>query len=287
MALINCPNCGNQVSDKAEKCPKCGKKLNENKRVCSECGTELNEDEKACSNCGYVLSHTESNNDRRSLKSNSLKKKIGFLCVGIVVAMVIFSLALNSQNVKRVVVQELDDEAPTFKNLPTELTYYVGDEVNWDDLLKESNVTVDDNRDKEVEIQLDESAIQMDTPGDYQLKLSATDQAQNEAKAEIPVHINDYETHKAYIAATTLEKDNLVKRQSGSYEYDGIHINDSELSSLEAGTLYRSISKQLEGFYLFGETLYSNWDSDIVSTVFGIEKPESFDKMKVYVCFSI
>ena len=283
MALINCPNCGNQVSDKAEKCPKCGEKLNENKRVCSECGTELNEDEKVCSNCGYVQSHTENNNDRRSLKSNSSKKKIGFLCVGIIVAIVIFSLTLNSQNVKRVVVQELDDEAPTFKNLPTELTYYVGDEVNWNGVLKESNVTVDDNRDKEIEIQLDESDIQMDTPGDYQLKLSATDQAQNEAKAEIPVHINDYETHKAYIAATTLEKDNLAKRQSGSYEYDGIHINDSELSSLEAGTLYRSISKQLEGFYLFGETLYSNWNSDIVSTVFGIEKLESFDKMKVYV----
>ena len=29
MALIKCPNCGNDVSDKAFECPQCGKKLRE------------------------------------------------------------------------------------------------------------------------------------------------------------------------------------------------------------------------------------------------------------------
>lgn len=28
MALIKCPECGNQISDKAESCPKCGYELN-------------------------------------------------------------------------------------------------------------------------------------------------------------------------------------------------------------------------------------------------------------------
>ena len=28
MALIKCPECGNQISDKAERCPKCGYELN-------------------------------------------------------------------------------------------------------------------------------------------------------------------------------------------------------------------------------------------------------------------
>ncbi len=36
MALISCPNCGNNISDKAEKCPKCGYSMHngsENKRI--------------------------------------------------------------------------------------------------------------------------------------------------------------------------------------------------------------------------------------------------------------
>lgn len=33
MALINCPECGNEVSDTAEKCPKCGYKIKKNQQV--------------------------------------------------------------------------------------------------------------------------------------------------------------------------------------------------------------------------------------------------------------
>lgn len=73
MALINCPECGKQISDKAEKCPKCGKKLNENKKICSECGTELNEDEKVCHNCGYPV---ESKNDIPTTNSYSINTSL-------------------------------------------------------------------------------------------------------------------------------------------------------------------------------------------------------------------
>ena len=47
--------------------------------------------------------------------------------------------------------------------------------------------------------------------------------------------------------------------------------------------MYRSISRQLEGFYLFGNMIYKNWNTEIASTVFGIDKPESYDDMKPYV----
>ena len=33
MALIKCPNCGQDISDKAEKCPNCGWEKNEKKRI--------------------------------------------------------------------------------------------------------------------------------------------------------------------------------------------------------------------------------------------------------------
>ncbi|MCZ8331004.1 MAG: zinc ribbon domain-containing protein [Flavobacterium sp.] len=33
MALINCPECGNQISDQAEKCPNCAYPINEKKII--------------------------------------------------------------------------------------------------------------------------------------------------------------------------------------------------------------------------------------------------------------
>ena len=43
MALITCPNCGKEISDKAKKCPNCGVVIQKPKvaKICEECGTEL------------------------------------------------------------------------------------------------------------------------------------------------------------------------------------------------------------------------------------------------------
>ncbi len=42
MAMIKCPKCDEEVSDKAEKCVHCGHKLiEEPKLFCVECGTEI------------------------------------------------------------------------------------------------------------------------------------------------------------------------------------------------------------------------------------------------------
>ena len=53
MAMITCPNCGEQVSDKAKKCVHCGMVLiQEEKKRCAECGAELEEGATECPNCG-------------------------------------------------------------------------------------------------------------------------------------------------------------------------------------------------------------------------------------------
>lgn len=53
MAMIACPNCGEQISDKAKTCVHCGALLQpEEKRVCEECGTELEEGMEVCPSCG-------------------------------------------------------------------------------------------------------------------------------------------------------------------------------------------------------------------------------------------
>lgn len=56
MAIITCPNCGKQISDKAENCVHCGTLLQLSKRnVCTECGTELEDGIEICPSCGCPI----------------------------------------------------------------------------------------------------------------------------------------------------------------------------------------------------------------------------------------
>lgn len=66
MALINCRNCGKQISDKAKVCPQCGEAvilapavMEAQLRLCEECGTELPEGCESCPNCGCPVAVTE------------------------------------------------------------------------------------------------------------------------------------------------------------------------------------------------------------------------------------
>ena len=61
MALINCPSCGKEVSDRATFCTQCGFRLSPakvngeseiEKRLCEDCGEELFEGIETCPNCG-------------------------------------------------------------------------------------------------------------------------------------------------------------------------------------------------------------------------------------------
>lgn len=60
MALIKCPECGKNVSDKAIKCPNCGCSLKRaiiqsNVIKCPECGAIIQKDSASCPNCGLPL----------------------------------------------------------------------------------------------------------------------------------------------------------------------------------------------------------------------------------------
>lgn len=71
MAMISCPNCGKQISDRAKACPGCGYVLHKKEEAieeqpkkifCEECGTEITPDMEVCPNCGCPIekSGTES-----------------------------------------------------------------------------------------------------------------------------------------------------------------------------------------------------------------------------------
>ncbi len=51
MAMIKCPECGHQVSDKAEACPSCGVHIAGNVKKCSHCGAVVFKDQALCPEC--------------------------------------------------------------------------------------------------------------------------------------------------------------------------------------------------------------------------------------------
>lgn len=55
MALINCLECGKQISDKATVCPHCGCPI-ASRVKCPECSTMVKDTATSCPNCGYPLS---------------------------------------------------------------------------------------------------------------------------------------------------------------------------------------------------------------------------------------
>lgn len=66
MALMNCPSCGKQISDRAEKCPGCGYTISYGRFddggeipgiVCDECGTVIPYGRAACPECGCPVTY--------------------------------------------------------------------------------------------------------------------------------------------------------------------------------------------------------------------------------------
>ena len=100
MALIKCPNCGTDVSEKAKQCPNCGEILQTQKvvKVCEECGYELDDNETICPKCGCPV--PESEEQKRTRKK---KKIIIFVIVILAVIFAIIAIAcvVNITNQKK------------------------------------------------------------------------------------------------------------------------------------------------------------------------------------------
>lgn len=74
MALIKCPNCGKEVSDKASKCIQCGHEfVHQEKRFCSECGTVIPDDVTQCPNCGCPIEDIS----KQDITSGSINQTVG------------------------------------------------------------------------------------------------------------------------------------------------------------------------------------------------------------------
>lgn len=77
MALIKCPNCGNQISDQAQRCIHCGYSFEMmESRVCIECGALVPANADICPNCGYPLGKMNVTPDSEAENTDSNDKSL-------------------------------------------------------------------------------------------------------------------------------------------------------------------------------------------------------------------
>lgn len=76
MPLIECPDCGNNVSDSANICKQCGFPIAANLIVCSECKCKVWNFIESCSECGYPFDSSNIKNNkspRKNIQSTNQK----------------------------------------------------------------------------------------------------------------------------------------------------------------------------------------------------------------------
>mgnify|MGYP003522648013 CR=1 FL=1 len=102
MAMIQCPNCGEAISDKAKTCVHCGYELQPAEKMhCPECGQELEDNATVCPKCGCPIEKENEDNDTSKSPSGpqqlevtgvkmnkNTKKIIAIVAVVVVVAIV-------------------------------------------------------------------------------------------------------------------------------------------------------------------------------------------------------
>lgn len=90
MALIKCPECGSEISDKATECPNCGYILEKKPiaKVCEECGAELENGAKICPQCGCPVPESEEEKQQKKRKK-ILVTVAAFVGIILVVAIII------------------------------------------------------------------------------------------------------------------------------------------------------------------------------------------------------
>ena len=127
MALINCKNCGAEISDKAKVCPKCGQSVNVDVTpapICPECSEKIQEGAKVCPNCGYTLS------SKRKIKKFAILGSVAL----VVVLIIVIVIAILGKNNNAYIVDACKEIQKNLSN-PNSLSLqevYISDEESTD-----------------------------------------------------------------------------------------------------------------------------------------------------------
>lgn len=116
MALIECPNCKQSISDKAKACPHCNFELTNipKKSLCPECRNELLPvGTKICSHCGYEIPITTKRNAATSYQSKGSGGVGKLILVMVPIICIVFAVGkgyINSSNISdNPIIKELKE----------------------------------------------------------------------------------------------------------------------------------------------------------------------------------
>lgn len=116
MAIIQCPNCRGQISDKARKCVHCGTVFtSEKKELCAECGAKLEDGAAMCFQCGcpvevagrMVSVDSWQMGAPSSNKANRETKRIIIAVVVIVIVLMAIVIGILCHRAKKVVEEAM------------------------------------------------------------------------------------------------------------------------------------------------------------------------------------
>lgn len=99
MALIKCPQCQNEISDRASKCPNCGFEMYMLGEFgfCEECGKPLKPNVSSCQNCGCPIMPK----DYKKKSNHSGVKALAIILAIVIVASLATVFTLNDLNNKK------------------------------------------------------------------------------------------------------------------------------------------------------------------------------------------
>jgi len=121
MAMIQCPKCGQEISDKAKKCVHCGFVIKEEiitEKKCVECGAIITDDMDVCPNCGCPIGKVKEDEPQKVEVTNvklSVDKKKAKIISGIVIAIVAVVIAIvgikyiSENNAKKVYAENYEE----------------------------------------------------------------------------------------------------------------------------------------------------------------------------------
>ena len=116
MAIIQCEDCGQMISDQAEKCPHCGGPITKT-TVCPECGQTISNPSGICPVCGCPLQNAKENQGDAIIKWIKKNKWIWWVPIALLVLVGIIIgcshlISNNAEDTYKIIIY--DDESGEF-----------------------------------------------------------------------------------------------------------------------------------------------------------------------------
>lgn len=128
MAMISCPNCGEQISEKAKKCVHCGTVLiPEEKIYCPECGNELEEGAIICEKCGCPVERIQEEEIEpqavqvTGVKITKKSKKMIIVAILAIIAVILISYGVMQSQKKQAAERAAAEAAQISENYAANL----------------------------------------------------------------------------------------------------------------------------------------------------------------------